>query len=55
MREQTYPPKRPNMAHFASPEKQKAPEESKALPERLPADERDRYVRPQQPGEKTAP
>jgi hypothetical protein len=51
MQEQTYPPKRPNMGHFASPEKQKSSEESKANPDRLPTDERDRYVLPQQPDE----
>jgi len=55
MREQTYPPKRPNMGHFASPEKLKAREENQVHLDRLPAEERDRGVLPQQTGEKPAP
>jgi hypothetical protein len=55
MREQTYPPKRPNMGHFASPEKLKAREETQVHLDRLPAEERDRSVLPQQTDEKTAP
>jgi hypothetical protein len=54
MQEQTYPPKRPNMAHFASPEKQSAREESEAQLDRLPADGQEHSV-PQQPDEKPTP
>jgi hypothetical protein len=55
MQEQIYPPKRPNMGHFASPEKQQAREAPpKAQLDRLPADEQDRSV-PQQPGETPTP
>jgi hypothetical protein len=55
MREQTYPPKRPNMGHFASPEKLKGREETELHLDRVPAEEQDRGVLPQQTGEKPAP
>jgi hypothetical protein len=44
MREQTYPPQRPNMAHFGTAEEQKAREEWKAQLNRLLDDYRQRYV-----------
>ena len=55
MREQAYPPKRPNMAHFASPEKSKGREETELRDDRVPGEERDRSVLPLQAGEKPAP
>jgi hypothetical protein len=55
MQEQNYPPKRPNMGHFANPEKQQAREEPKARLDRLPADVQDRSVLQQQPGETPTP
>jgi hypothetical protein len=44
MQEQTYPPQRPNMAHFVSAEEQKAREEWKAQLNRLLDDYRQQYV-----------
>ena len=56
MQEQTYPPTRPNMAHFAtSSEEKKAREERKAQFDQLLDDYRKRYVLRQLPDEKPAP
>ena len=55
MQEQTYPPKRPNMAHFASPEEQKARDEWKAKLDQLLDEYRNRYVLLPQPDDKPAP
>jgi hypothetical protein len=55
MQEQTYPPKRPNMAHFGTPEEQKAREEWKAQLNRLLDDYRQRYVLRQRPDETPSP
>jgi hypothetical protein len=44
MHQQTYPPPRPNMAHFGTAEEQKAREEWKAQLNRLLDDYRQRYV-----------
>ena len=51
MREQTYPPKRPNMEHFGSTDENKTCEEGKAQLDQLLDDYRKRYVlRPPQDG-----
>jgi hypothetical protein len=55
MQQQTYPPKRPNMAHFATPEEEKAREEGKAQFDQLLDDYRKRYVLRQQPDGEAAP
>jgi hypothetical protein len=55
MQEQTYPPKRPNMAHFATAEEQKAREEWKAQLNRLLDDYRQRYVLRQRPDDTPPP
>lgn len=44
MREQTYPPKRPNMAHFEIPDEKKTSEQGKAQLDQLLDDYRKRYV-----------
>jgi hypothetical protein len=55
MQEQTYPPQRPNMAHFGTAEEQKAREEWKAQLNRLLDDYRQRYVLRQRPDGTPAP
>ncbi|MHB8477753.1 MAG: hypothetical protein ACYDBZ_15850, partial [Steroidobacteraceae bacterium] len=55
MQEQTYPPQRPNMAHFVSAEEQKARDEWKAQLNRLLDDYRQRYVLRQRPDGTPAP
>ncbi len=55
MQEQTYPPQRPNMAHFVTAEEQKARDEWKAQLNRLLDDYRQRYVLRQRPDGTPAP
>lgn len=55
MQEHTYPPKRPNMAHFGTAEEQKAREEWKTQLNRLLDDYRQRYVLRPRPDDTSPP
>ena len=54
MREQNYPPKRPNMAHFGTPQKRQARDEAKTKLE-APDDRGTQNEPRHRPGEKPAP